>query len=303
MSIVNETREAPTAPSAPSPSPARRLSSVLDRKPKLRLGMLLSLPLLWLGLVYVVAILAVLLTAFWSVDNMTGELHRSFTFDNVHAVLTEQLYRSVTLRTLGIAIAVTAIDVVIALPIAFYMGKIAAPRTRRWLVIAVLTPLWASYLVKAFAWLSLLSGKGLLSQVLGWTPGYGVTAVILTQAYIWLPFVILPIYTGFERVPNSLLEASADLGGKTGRTLRSVVLPMMVPAIVAGSLFSFSLTLGDYITVRLVGGTKQMLGTLIYTDVGAANNLPLAAAVAIIPIVIMGIYLVVAKRTGALDRL
>lgn len=299
MAAVNEIQ----ASTLPRPNTGRRLSALMDRKPKLRLGMLLSLPLLWLGLIYIVAILAVLLTSLWSVDNMTGELHRTLTFDNIHSVLTEQLYRSVTVRTLGIAVAVTVVDVAIALPIAFFMGKVASPRSRRWLVIAVLTPLWASYLVKAFAWLSLLSGKGLLSQALGWSPGYGNTAVILTQAYIWLPYVILPIYAGFERVPDSLLEASADLGGRTGRTLRSVVLPLMIPSIVAGSLFSFSLTLGDYITVSLVGGTKQMLGTLIYTDVGAGNNLPLAAAVALIPIVIMGVYLFVAKRTGALDKL
>ncbi len=171
----------------------------------------------------------------------------------------------------------------------------------------MLTPLWASYLVKAFAWRATLSDGGLLEWLgapIGLqSPGYGLTAVVMTQAYIWLPYVILPIFAGLERVPDSLLEASGDLGGGTGHTLRWVVLPLLFPAIIAGSIFSFSLTLGDYITVNIVGGASQMLGNLVFVNAGAANNLPLAAAVALIPILVMLAYLAAVRRTGALDNL
>jgi putative spermidine/putrescine transport system permease protein len=187
------------------------------------------------------------------------------------------------------------------------MAKVASPRRRRFLVIAVLTPLWASYLVKAYAWRSTLSDGGLLEWLgspLGLdSPGYGITAVIITQAYIWLPYVILPIFAGMERIPDSLLDASSDLGAGAGRTLRSVVLPLLFPAIIAGAIFSFSLTLGDYITVNIVGGASQMLGNLVFTNAGAANNLPLAAAVALVPITIMIVFLAAVRRTGALDNL
>jgi putative spermidine/putrescine transport system permease protein len=175
------------------------------------------------------------------------------------------------------------------------------------LVIAVLMPLWASYLVKAYAWRSVLSNEGILQWLLKPlgldTPGYGLAGVVITMAYIWLPYVILPIYAGLERVPNSLLEASSDLGAKTLRTIRMVVTPMLIPAIVAGSIFSLSLTMGDYITVNIVGGANQMLGNLVYSNVGAANNLPLAAAIALIPILIMFGYLAAVRKTGALENL
>ncbi|MET1061349.1 MAG: ABC transporter permease [Aeromicrobium sp.] len=261
----------------------------------------------WLVLVYVVALAALLVTALWSVDSFTGEITRSLTFDNIKEIGTESLYRTVALRTIGVALAVTVVDVLLALPIAFYMAKVASPRARRALVIAVLTPLWASYLVKAFAWRSVLSDDGIFewatSKIGFGTPGYGITAVIITQAYIWLPYVILPIFAGLERVPDSLLDASGDLGASAWQTMRTIVLPMLTPAIIAGSIFSFSLTLGDYITVNIVGGANQMLGNLVYTNVGAANNLPLAAAIALIPIVIMIGYLTAVRRTGALDNL
>ncbi|WP_370249817.1 ABC transporter permease [Nocardioides sp.] len=283
------------------------MSSVLTRFAWMRLILLLAAPLTWLVLIYIVALAALLVTALWSVDSFTGELSRSLTVDNLREVATEPLYRTVALRTVGVALLVTLIDVAIALPIAFYMGKVASPRARRLLVVAVLTPLWASYLVKAFAWRSLLSQDGLVDWALGpiglHTPGYGLTGVVITQAYIWLPYVILPIYAGMERVPGSLIEAAGDLGASTATTLRTVVLPLLVPSIVAGSIFSFSLTLGDYITVNIVGGASQMLGNLVFTNVGAANNLPLAAAIALIPIVIMLGYLAAVRRTGALDRL
>ena len=291
----------------PGVTAARRLSSSLSARPRLRLSLLLTAPLTWLVLIYVVALAALLVTAFWSVDSFTGELNRSFTFANLREITTESLYRTVTIRTISVALAVTIIDIAIALPIAFYMAKLASRRMQRVLVIAVLTPLWASYLVKAFAWRSMLSDGGIVE----WSasrfgldsPGYGLVAVVMTQAYIWLPYVILPIFAGLERVPDSLLDAAGDLGASAWQTMRTVVFPMLVPAIIAGSIFSFSLTLGDYITVNIVGGANQMLGNLVYTNVGAANNLPLAAAVALIPVLIMVGYLGAVRRTGALENL
>ena len=292
---------------APSGAANRRFSSFLATRPRLRLALFLTAPLTWLVGVYIVALAALLVSALWTVDSFTGEINRSLTLDNLKEVVTDALYRTVTLRTLFVAAAVTVIDVALALPIAFFMAKVASPRLRRALVVAVLTPLWASYLVKAFAWRSLLSEGGLLDWILGpfgiHSPGYGLTAVIMTQAYIWLPYVILPIYAGMDRVPGSLLEAAGDLGAPSALTIRTVVLPLALPAVIAGTIFSFSLTMGDYITVNIVGGANQMLGILVYTNVGAANNLPLAAAIALIPIVIMLGYLALVRRTGALDNL
>ncbi|WP_166878565.1 ABC transporter permease [Salinibacterium sp. ZJ450] len=288
-------------------SAARRGSVLLSRHPRLRLSLLLSAPLVWLGLVYIVALIALLITAFWTVDSFTGEISQDWTLDNIITVVTGALYQTVTVRTVGVAVLVTIIDIAIALPIAFYMAKVASPRMQRLLVVAVLLPLWASYLVKAYAWRSVLSQEGILQWLLEpfglSTPGYGLSAVVITLAYLWLPYVILPIYAGLERVPDSLLEASADLGGKTWPTLRLVVLPIIWPAIIAGSIFAFALSLGDYITVNIVGGASQMLGNLVYTNVGTANNLPLAAAIALIPIVIIFGYLAVVRRTGALNNL
>jgi putative spermidine/putrescine transport system permease protein len=289
------------------PTPARRTSVFLSTHPRTRLALLLSAPLFWLGLVYVVALAALLVTAFWSVDTFTGQITTEWTLDNIITVLTGSLYQTVTLRTIGVALLVTIVDVALALPIAFYMAKVASPRARRILVIAVLMPLWASYLVKAYAWRSVLSQDGILEWVLApfglHTPGYGLPATVITLSYLWLPYVILPIYAGLERVPDSLLEASADLGGKAWPTIRHVVLPLAMPAIIAGTIFSFSLSLGDYITVNIVGGANQMLGNLVYTNVGAANNLPLAAAIALIPIAIIFGYLALVRRTGALENL
>ncbi|MFF2388485.1 ABC transporter permease [Agromyces sp. NPDC058104] len=303
------TAPAPARPSVPRPprTPARAASVFLSTHPRTRLALLLSAPLFWLGIVYIVALVLLLVTAFWSVDSFTGDITTEFTLDNIIEVLTGSLYQTVTVRTVGVALAVTLIDVALALPIAFFMAKVATPRMRRVLLIMVLTPLWASYLVKAYAWRSVLSQDGILEWLVapfgGETIGYGLPATIITLSYLWLPYVILPIYAGLERVPDSLLEASADLGGRTWPTLRHVVFPLVLPAIIAGTIFSFSLSLGDYITVNIVGGANQMLGNLVYTNVGAANNLPLASAIALIPIVIIFGYLFLVRRTGALDNL
>lgn len=288
-------------------SSARRISTTLYARTKLRLALLLAAPVFWLGLVYIAALLALFVTAFYTVDSFTGDIRPGFNLDNIVSLFTDPLYFNVTMRTLGVALLVTIVDVLIALPIALFMAKVASPRLQRILVIAVLMPLWASYLVKAYAWRSVLSNTGLaqwLLQPFGLsTPGYGIPAVVITLGYLWLPYVILPIFAGLERVPNSLLEASSDLGAKTWTTLRLVVFPMLVPAVIAGSIFSFSLSLGDYITVNIVGGPNQMLGNLVYTNIGTANNLPMAATVALVPVVIMFGYLAAVRRTGALDNL
>jgi putative spermidine/putrescine transport system permease protein len=282
-------------------------SGLLHRNPRLRLGLLLAPPMLWLGVAYLGALAALFVTAFWGQNSFTGEVERTWSLRNFHDLLTIGVYRTVTLRTIGIAALVTVLDAVIALPVAFYMAKIASRRTQGILVVAVLMPLWASYLVKAYAWRGMLGNGGLVSWMAAPfgldTPGYGLTALILTLSYLWLPYMILPIYAGFERLPGSLLEASADLGARNGTTLRRVVLPAVFPAIVAGSIFTFSLTLGDYIAVRIVGGANQMLGNVVYDNVGAANNLPFAAAVATVPVVVMLVYLAAVRRTGALDNL
>lgn len=288
-------------------SVARRGSAYLYRHAKVRLGLLLSAPLFWLGFVYIAALVALLITAFWSVDSFTGDILIEWNANNVITVLTESVYQAVTVRTLGVALVVTVIDIALALPIAFVMAKIASKPVQRALVIAILMPLWASYLVKAYAWRNVLAEGGILDWTLGLvgldSPGYGLEGTVLTLAYLWLPFVILPIYTAMERVPDSLIDASSDLGAKTWTSFRTVVFPLITPGIIAGSIFSFSLTLGDYIAVKIVGGATQTLGSLVYTNVGTANNLPLAAAIAFIPIAIIFIYLAAVRRTGALNNL
>ncbi len=283
------------------------MSAFLQRRPGLRLGLLLTPPMLWLGVAYLAALGALLVTAFWGQNSFTGEVQRVFTLQNFKDLFTIEVYRTITLRTLAIAAAVTVIDIVLAFPVAFFMAKVAQPGARRLLVIAVLMPLWAAYLVKAYAWRGMFATGGLIDEVGGLvglgTPGYGIPATVVTLAYLWLPYMILPIYAGLERLPDSLLEASADLGGSALTTLRRVVLPMAFPSIVAGSIFTFSLSMGDYIAVKIVGGTNQMLGNVVYDSVGAANNLPFAAAMATVPVVIMLVYLAAVRRTGALENL
>ena len=283
-----------------------RASAVLHRRPRLRLGLLVGPPMLWLGVAYLGALGALFITSLWGQDPFTGTVVREWSLDNFRLLWESEVYRKIAFRTVGIAALVTVVDVVIAFPVALYMAKVASPRMRQVLVIAVLTPLWASYLVKAYAWRIMLSEDGVVSDLGGLlgidTPGYGLVAVVITLSYLWLPFMILPIYAGLERLPDSMLEASMDLGAKTGHTLRRVVVPSVFPAVVAGSIFTFSLSLGDYITVRIVGGANQMLGNVVYDNVGAANNLPFAAAVATIPVVIMLVYLAAARRTGALEN-
>jgi putative spermidine/putrescine transport system permease protein len=281
------------------------VAAYLYRAPRLRLGMLLSAPLAWLGLAYLGALAALFITAFWSVNSFTSQVEIRWSLDNFGTLFTDAVYRTVTLRTVAVAVAVTLIDAVLAFPMAFCMAKLAAPAAQRVLVIAVMTPLWASYLVKAYAWRSMLSSGGFLGWALAplglHSPGYGLTATVLTLSYLWLPYMILPIYAGLERLPDSMLAASADLGARPARTFVSVILPLAMPAVVAGSIFTFSLSLGDYIAVGIVGGTSQMLGNVVYSNL--TTNPPFSATVAVVPVLIMLVYLAAVRRSGALANL
>jgi putative spermidine/putrescine transport system permease protein len=244
--------------------------------------------------------------AFWSLDDFSGEVLHSYSLGNFETLWNGRVYREIVLRTVGVAAAVTVTDAVLAFPIAFYMAKVASPRARAALAVSVLMPLWASYLVKVYAWRTILNSDGILNWALApfglHGPGYGLTATWLVFSYLWLPYMILPVYAGLERIPDSLLDASDDLGGRGWTTFRRVVLPLAFPAVVAGSIFTFSLTLGDYITPQLVS-SSQFIGNVVYANVGVANNLPLAAAFATVPVVVMVVYLLVARRLGAFEQL
>ena len=249
------------------------------------------------------ALAVLLLSAFWSRNEFTGDVVQVYTVGNLLAAFSDPVTWTVTVRTLLVAVGVTAIDVVIAVPVGLYMAKVARPAARVALVVAVTTPLWASYLVKAYAWRVLLAPNGPLSFLTGGTSiGYGLTATVITLAYLWLPYMVLPVFAGFDRLPDSMLEASADLGASSLRTLRHVVLPLVFPAVAAGSIFTFSLSLGDYIAVGIVGGKTQMLGTLIDGQLVTANDQPLAAALSLIPLAAIALYLVALRRTGALEN-
>ncbi|MFZ0325510.1 MAG: ABC transporter permease [Actinomycetes bacterium] len=294
-----------TAPVVPRRGPGRKLSAFLHRHPNVRLSLLVVLPLGFLVIVYLGSLFLLLLNSLWTTDSFTGNVIHTWSLDNFKTILTTSVYRVVTGRTVLAAVVVTVADALIALPMAFYMAKVASPRARRLLVIAVLAPLWASYLVKAYAWRAIFSNGGPADWLV---KPFGIDApngnywfAVITLGYLWLPYMILPIFAGFERLPNSLLDASSDLGAKAGRTFRSVVLPMIVPSVIAGSIFTFSLTLGDYIAVELVGGKVQFLGNLVYSQ--QVFNLPIAAALSLVPVVIVLLYLFLVRRTGALKEL
>jgi putative spermidine/putrescine transport system permease protein len=268
---------------------------------------LLLLPLAGLVIAYFGALFILLLNAFWSKDAFTGQVQPfSWTLAAFQELFSNEVYRTVAVRTVGVAVAVTITDALLALPIAYYMARIATPRVRGILVVAVLMPLWASYLVKVYAWRTILQGGGLVDWTFGWfgMSGPGLDELLnswLVLSYLWLPYMILPLFAGFERIPRSLLEASGDLGGRPGMTFRRVVLPLVFPALVAGSIFTFSLTLGDYIVPDLVSDAK-FIGNVIY-DNSTLGNLPLAAAYSLLPIVIMVVYLLAARRLGAFESL
>jgi putative spermidine/putrescine transport system permease protein len=288
------------------PTLSRRFATYLYRRPRLQLGLLLATPVGWLVIAYLGSLLVLFVAAFWRLDPFTSEVVHEYGFQNFRTLVENDVYRAITIRTVTIAAAVTLTDAILAFPIAYYMARVASPRTRGLLIVAVLMPLWSSYLVKVYAWRVILQEEGILNWALSPLglsgPGFGNVATWLVFSYLWLPFMILPVYAGLERIPNSLLEASADLGAGGLRTLRRVILPLAFPAFVAGSIFTFSLTLGDYITPTLVSST-QFIGNVVYVNVGVANNLPFAAAFALVPVLVMILYLTVAKRLGAFESL
>jgi putative spermidine/putrescine transport system permease protein len=288
----------------------RRVSAFFYRRRWLKLIALLIPPFGWMVVVYLAALAVLLATAFWQQDVLSGKIIHTFTWDNVQYVRHDATVHKVTRTTVQMAVIVTLTDIVLAFPLAYYMVRIASRRTRSLLLVGVLMPLWSSYLIKAYTWRLMTSNDGTINWALdkvGLGPlhiAFTQTAMWLAFSYIWLPYMVLPIYAALERIPNSLIEASGDLGGRAWRTLRSVILPLALPGVAAGSIFTFSLTLGDYIMVDLVGGNKtDFLGSLIFRYQGVANDLPLAAAIAIIPVVVITIYLLLVKRLGAFEAL
>jgi len=289
---------------APKRSVGRRLAGLFHGRPRLQVGSLLAGPLGWLGIGYVGSLVVLLIAAFWSVDSLSGETVQNFTTANFKTLVDDPVYRHVIQRTVLIAAAATVTDTLLAFPIAFYMAKVATPRLRAILVVAVLMPLWSFYLIKVYAWYVMLGDHGAINWALGplglHAPTSGTTSVWLVESYLWLPFMILPIYAGLERIPNSLLSASEDLGARPGTTFRRVILPLAFPAVVAGSIFTFSLTLGDFIVPSIVASDTQFIGTVIFENI--TTNRPFASALAMVPILIMGVYLLIARRLGAFEH-
>ncbi|TMD06022.1 MAG: ABC transporter permease [Chloroflexi bacterium] len=286
----------------------RRAGIFLYRFPGLRLALLLAPPLAWMVVVYLLALAFLFLTAFWRQDPVTSAIIQAWGFQNFQALWAVDVYRTIALRTAGMALAVTVTDVILAIPIAYYAARIASPRVRTFLLLSMVLPLWSSYLVRVYAWRVILSSDGLLNWSLhklhlgSVNLGFSNWSLWIVFCYLWLPYVLLPIFAALQRIPNSLIEASTDLGARWFTTLRRVILPVALPGIVAGSIFAFSLTLGDYIAPNLVGDT-EFIGNVIYQSVGIANNIPFAAAYAIVPAVIVAIYLLVARQLKAFEAL
>jgi putative spermidine/putrescine transport system permease protein len=298
-----------TARAGQRSSGVSRVSAALWRRPWLRAALTISPPLAWFLVIYLASLVAMLVTAFWTVNPFTNNLEHHLTLANFRQVFTAT-YLHIIWRTVVLATLVTITDAIIAFPFAFYMARIATSRVRSLLFMAVLLPLWASYLARIYAWIVILTKGGTLDwtfEHLGLPQpniGYTLTAMWLVFSYIWLPFMIIPVYAALERIPDSLIEASGDLGARGLKTFRDVVLPLALPGVIAGSIFTFSLTLGDFITPLLIGGTNSnLIGNVIYDNIGTANNLPFAAALAIVPIVIMTVYLLAARAVGAFEAM
>lgn len=299
-----------TPPTAPSSTPAaaksKPLSTLLYRHRWMRLVGLLSLPLTWLIGLYIVSLALLLVTAFWFIDPFTSKVIPGFTLDNFVLVFSEPAYVTTALRTLGIALAVTLLSAAFAIPLGIFMAKLASPWLRAVLAVAITLPLWAGYLVKILAMRITFTEEGFFNWVMapfGITgPGFSLLTVVLTLTYLWFPYMALPVYTAIRQIPVNLFDASADLGARGATTIRTVVLPLLWPALLAGSVFTFSLSLGDYIVARFVGGANaQMIGSIIASNINL--NPPVAAAFSVIPIAFVVIYLVVTRRTGALERM
>jgi putative spermidine/putrescine transport system permease protein len=298
-----------------------RLASYLHRHPGIRLALLLLLPVLWLVVVYGGSLISLLLQSFFRLNSFSGVLERVISLDTWKTLFTDA-NNAVILRTVGMAVAVTIASVILAFPLAYYMARYANRRTKALLILLVLIPLWSSYLVRVYSWKLILSAEGIISWFvdrlgLGFaldavlaTPGIGGPSLSVSYlgqfmvfVFIWLPYMILPIHASLERVPGSLLEASADLGAPPSVTFRKVTWPMAIPGVAAGSIFTFSLTLGDYIIPTIIGDSSPFIGLAIYSYQGVAGNLPLAAAFSFVPIAVMAIYLVMARRFGAFEAL
>lgn len=298
-----------------------RVSTYLYQRPKLILALLLGPPMVYMLVVYLGSLFALLINSFYYLEDFTGLIVREFTLKTYQQLLSPA-HREIFFRTAAMAGVVTMVDALIAFPLAYYIAKFASPRLKTWLIIAVTIPLWSSYLVRVYAWKLILAKEGILSWfinllhldgVLNWLLSFesiGGSSLALSPigmfivfAYIWLPYMIIPIQTALERVPVSLLEASSDLGAKPLQTFRTVILPLAFPGVVAGSIFTFSLTLGDFIVPLTLGNSKFFIGQAVYSYQGTAGNIPLAAAMTMGPVVIMVIYLVIARKLGAFDAL
>jgi putative spermidine/putrescine transport system permease protein len=291
-------------------SGALPFQSLLWRLPWLRSTLLLIPPLGWFVIVYLASLALLLITAFWAIDEFTTQIVQVWNLENFRTIISEPTYRLIIGRTVLLAVLVTITDAILAFPFAYFMARVASRRTQTLLFAAVLLPLWASYLARVYAWILILNHDGVLNwgfQSLGLPApniGYTNTAMWVVFSYIWLPFMIVPVYGALERLPDSLLEAAADLGATRWRALRDIVLPLALPGLVAGSIFTFSLTLGDYITPTLIGGAgSSFLGNVIFDNIGVSNNLPFAAALAMVPIAVMAVYLFIASRLGAFEAL
>lgn len=310
-----------TAAALPASTVRRRLSNVLYRRPALLLVLLLAPPLMWLGIVYLGSLFALLAQSFFSIDEFSGMVRREFTLAT-YAQLFTPANMDIVLRTASMAAAVTVAAALVAFPVAYYMARHTGPKMKAVFYLAVMLPLWSSYLVRVYAWKLILAKEGIISWAfaklhLAWLldavlalPVIGGSSLsvsyigmFLVFLYIWLPFMILPIQAALERVPPSYLDASSDLGAHPRQTLRHVVLPLAFPGIVAGSIFTFSLTLGDYIIPGIVGSSRLFIGQAVFVHQGTAGNIPLAAAFSVVPIVIMAVYLTIARRLGAFNAL
>ncbi|HJS59892.1 MAG TPA: ABC transporter permease [Vicinamibacteria bacterium] len=298
-----------------------RLARFLYRRPALGLALLLLLPLLWMGLLYVGSLFALVIQSFFRLDDFTGLVVRRFTLDTWRSLLLPA-HVDIAQRTVTMAALVTLADAVLAFPLAYYMARYASGRVKALLAVGVLLPLWSSYLVRVYAWKLILAKEGMLTWLLGrlglsgvldgilQLPGIGGPSLSVSPlgtfvafVYVWLPYMVLPIQAALERVPRSLLEASADLGAHPLRTFASVTLPLALPGVVAGSIFTFSLTLGDFIVPGTLGNSSPFIGQAVLAHQGTAGNVPLAAAFTAIPMAIMAVYLMLAKRLGAFDAL
>lgn len=297
------------------------LSDVFWRKPRLLLFLMLTPPVLWLGIIYLGSLFALLLQSFFSIDEFSGLINREFTL-KTYGELLQPANLDIIVRTVTMAILVTLASAIIAFPIAYFAARYARGKWKALFYLGVMLPLWSSYLVKVYAWKLILAKEGILTWLFakvhllwlveGWLSlpivggnslSVSATGTFIVFVYVWMPFMILPIQAALERVPGNLVEASSDLGASPGQTFRNVLFPLALPGIIAGSIFTFSLTLGDYIIPQIVGTSRLFIGQAVYAHQGTAGNIPLAAAFTVVPIVIMGLYLLLAKRMGAFDAL